>query len=120
MANHFRVTRHFGDKDTEWPQNDIEHYGQRYPIYMLQLYPSSKFTLFLLYSQLFSSYRPVWDKYNDLKMISTLKSQGTSYSCDNYPRAQNFNPFRSMARRFRVTDHFEISALNDTKWNWTQ
>ena len=35
-------------------------------------------------------------------------------------RISSFNPFHSMASRFRVTDHFEISALNDSKLPYTK
>ncbi len=86
--------------------------------------PSLKFHAVLFYGNPFSSYGPFETSApSDPKMtlntkrlnvphihMTTIPGQLPTHPYDNYPLS-----FPSMARRFRVTGHFETSALNNLR-----
>ncbi len=125
-ASRFWVTGHFGKyMYTEWQVHWMFKWpwrlklSQRYPMFIWQLPPSSKFHFVSLYGNEFSSYRLFWDQcaewpQHDLKHIKDHKYH-ILYACYNYPLVPNFTRFCSTVHRFWATGHFETSARNDQK-----
>ncbi len=88
-----------------------------YCIYMLQLPSTPKFQFVLPYGQPFYIHMLFWDKCtkwppNDLK---ALRAQRYPIHVSQLSTTLNFTPFGSTLSHFRVSGHFETSALNDPK-----
>ena len=95
----------------KWPTRK----GQRYPIYILKLWPSPKFQSVSLCRQLFSCYRQIWDTCIKWPQSDLPTINGTRYIYMlNYPESQ-ISLLSLYGQPFWVTCYLETSALNERK-----
>ncbi len=87
--------------------------SQRYPTYIQQLPPSSKFHSVSLYPKVFSSYMPFRERCIEWPENDMKKNQRFPIYIWPLPPIPNVTLFHSMYSRYRVTGHSETTAPND-------
>ncbi len=112
----------FWDNCIEWPQLTLKTERSKvfHILYMLQPPMTSKFCCFPLRLAGFELQAILWQQTsvpNDPQIPVAKRSKVPYITCNNYPPSSKFQSISLYIAMigFRVTGHFEKSALNDPK-----